>query len=59
MPGLLESNVNAPLQTTGFRILYNQSSLEEKMNEPIFSIKVPAVRGRKEVKETGQVTREK
>lgn len=41
--GLLESNINTPLQTIGFLTLYNQSSLEDKMNEPIFYIKVPAV----------------
>lgn len=42
MLGLLESNINTPLQTTGFLTLYNQSSLEDKMNECIFYIKVPA-----------------
>lgn len=43
MLGLLESNINTPLQTIGFLTLYNQSSLEDKMNECIFYIKVPAV----------------
>lgn len=43
MLGLLESNINTPLQTISFLTLYNQSSLEDKTNEPIFYIKVPAV----------------
>ena len=43
MLGLWESNINTSLQTAGFLTLYNQSSLEDKMNEPIFYIKVPAV----------------
>lgn len=43
MLGLLDSSMNTPLQTLGFLTLHNQSSLEDKMNEPIFHIKGPAV----------------
>lgn len=58
MLGLLESNINTPLQTVGFLTLYNQSSLEDKMNEPIFYIKVPAVT-EKEKKEEKNTSRNK
>lgn len=64
MLGLLEFNINTPLQAVGFLTLYNQSSLEDKMNEPIFYIKVPAVtekekrggkeRGQKCIKKQGR-----
>lgn len=56
MLGLLESNINTPLQTVGFLTLYNQSSLEDKMNEPIFYIKVAAVteKEKREGKERGE-----
>lgn len=56
MLGLLESNINTPLQTVGFLTLYNQSSLEDKMNEPISYIKVAAVteKEKREGKERGE-----
>ena len=56
MLGLLESNINTPLQTVGFLTLYNQSSLEDKMNVPISYIKVAAVteKEKREGKERGE-----
>lgn len=39
----LESNINMPSHTIGFLIPHNQSSLEGKMNDPIFYIKVTGV----------------
>lgn len=54
MLGLLESNINTPLQTIGFLTLYNQTSLEDKMNEPIFYIKEPAVTDKEKREEKGE-----
>lgn len=65
MLGFLEYNINMPFHITCCLTRYNQSSLEGKMNEPIFYIKVPAVtekakKGEKKgKKKTHQEIREK
>ena len=47
MLGLLESNINKSLQAVGFLTLYNQSSLEDKMNEPISTLKCQQLQRKK------------
>lgn len=47
MLGLLESNINTSLQAVGFLTLYNQSSLEDKMNEPISTLKCQQLQRKK------------
>ena len=62
MLGLLESNINTPLQAVGFLTLYNQSSLEDKMNEPISTLKCQQLQRKKregEKKEDKNASRNK
>lgn len=62
MLGLLEFNINTPLQAVGFLTLYNQSSLEDKMNEPISTLKCQQLQRKKregEKKEDKNASRNK
>lgn len=62
MLGLLESNINTSLQAVGFLTLYNQSSLEDKMNEPISTLKCQQLQRKKregEKKEDKNASRNK
>lgn len=58
MLGFLESKINMLFHTIGFLTLYNQSSLEGRMDKPIFYIKetVISYRDSKERGERGKST---